>query len=320
MKQQYSISNDAVLKIVREIFPDISDEKVQIFDDGWDYVVIVVNNETAFRFPRRENHVRTLPIEVSFLNLFSDNSPIRVPKLTYQKDKKSGISYVTYDFIPGVQFAKSISNTFSKDELLSIAKQLGLLLTAIHSFRIEKAKQLGVQQIDSLNSWEKRLKKIRKKVFPHISKNEQDWIVKLFEDFLKIVRKIPIHSVLTHSDIMPEHIIVDPKSHTLSGIIDFGDMCIADPAYDFTFLASYGQDFLHEVYKNYDLPMDKAFERRRKFYEERLVVTNLEHSLELGDEKRIATHKKRLSRPRSIFPDGTSGLDLRDSASAIPEY
>ena len=38
-----------------------------------------------------------------------------------------------------------------------------------------------------------------------------------------------------HSDIMPEHIIVNPKTHTLSGIIDFGDIEIGDPAYDFAF-------------------------------------------------------------------------------------
>lgn len=288
------MNNDIILKIVRKIFPDISDEKIQIFDDGWDYVVIVVNNETAFRFPRRENYVKTLPIEVSFLNLFADKSPIRVPKLTYQKDKKSGISYVTYDFISGVQFTKSISNSFSKEELLTIAQQLGSFLTTVHSFPIEKAKQLGVQQINSLNSWEQRLKKIRKEVFPHISKNEQGWIVKLFESFLQIVRKIPINLVLTHSDIMPEHIIVDPKTHILSGIIDFGDIKIADPAYDFTFLARYGQGFLNQAYQNYSLPRDEAFETRRQFYEDRLVVTNLEHSLELGDKERIQIHKRQL--------------------------
>ncbi len=295
MNQQYSISNDIVLKIVRKTFPDISVEKTQIFDDGWDYIVIVVNNELTFRFPRREDYAKTLPIEVSFLELFADKSPVRVPELTYQKDKKSEISYVTYDFIPGVQFTKSIANSFSKGELLTIAQQLGSFLTTVHSFPLEKAKQLGIQKIDSLDSWKKRLKKIRREVFPHISKSEQDWVVKLFENFLQIVREIPINSVLTHSDVMPEHIIVNPKTRTLSGIIDFGDIVISDPAYDFTILARYGQYFLYEVYKNYSLPRDEAFETRRQFYEDRLVVINLEHSLKLVDKEKIKIHKKKLS-------------------------
>src|SRR3989344_8930860 len=295
MKQQYSISNDTTLKIVRKIIPDISNEKIQIFDDGWDYIAIVVNNETAFRFPRRENYAKTLPIEVNFLEQFASKSPVNVPKLIYKKDEETGVSFVTYEFIPGVQFTKIISYNFSKMDLLTIAQQLGSFLTTVHSFPIEKAKQLGIQQIDSFDSWQKRLRKIKKVVFPHISKNEQQWVVKLFEDFLKIIGKVPIKSVLTHSDIMPEHIIVDPEVHTLSGIIDFGDILIADPAYDFTFLARYGQGFLNECYKNYDLQIDDMFEERRQFYEDRLAVTNLEHSLELGNKERIATHKKQLS-------------------------
>lgn len=290
-----SNKQDTYLEIVKRKCPHIETQKIRVFDDGWDYVVIVADNRLAFRFPRRENYVRTLPIEVSFLNLFADKSPVRVPKLTYRKDKKSGISYVAYDFIPGVQFTKTISNSFSKEELLIIAQQLGSFLTTVHSFPIEKAKQLGVQQIDSFDSWQKRLTKIKKEVFLHISENEQRWIIALFENFLETITKTPIKSLLTHSDIMPEHIIVDPKNHTLSGIIDFGDILIADPAYDFTFLARYGQDFLNESYKSYGLPRDQTFEKRRQFYEDRLAVTNLEHSLELKNEERVIMHKNQLS-------------------------
>ena len=296
MKQNNSNTNreNIYLNIIRKTIPNIDSEKIQIFDDGWDYVVIVINNEVAFRFPRREDYAKTLPIETKFLEHFANKSPVRIPKLTYQKDEETGISYVTYDFIPGVQFTKKISSTFTKDEILSVAKQLGLFLTAVHSFPVEKAKEFGVQQIDSLNSWQKRLTKIRKGVFPYISEKEQQWVIKLFEDFLKSIMKTPIKSVLTHSDIMPEHIIVDPETHTLSGIIDFGDLCIADPAYDFTFLARYGQDFLSKAYENYKLPRNETFETRRKFYEDRLVVTNLEHSLELRDRERIEMHKNEL--------------------------
>lgn len=284
-----------ILTIVKKRFPNIDNNEIQVFDDGWDYVVIVVNNETAFRFPRREDYSKTLPIEVNFLEVFADKSPVRVPKLTYQKDEATGISYVSYRFIPGVQFTKKISSTFSKDELFAVAKQLGIFLTLIHSFSVEEAKELGIQQIDSFDSWQKRLTKIKKEVFQHIDENGQRWIITLFENFLETISMTPIKLSLTHSDIMPEHIIVDPKTHTLSGIIDFGDSLIADPAYDFTFLARYGEDFLNECYKNYGLPRDKMFGKRRQFYEDRLAVTNLEHSLELGDQERIATHKKQLS-------------------------
>ncbi len=288
-------TRDVYLRIVKKKFPNVESQKIQIYDDGWDYMVIVVNSRLAFRFPRREDYAKTLPIEVSFLDQFANESPIKVPRLIYQKDEETEIPYVVYDFIPGVQFTKGISQTFSREELLTVAQKLGIFLTAVHTFSIGKARQLGIPIVDSLDSWQKRLTKIKNRVFPNISEDEQQWVVTLFENFFKTIRIVPVKPVLTHSDIMPEHIIVDPMAHVLSGIIDFGDMCIADPAYDFTFLSRYGKDFLNEVYKNYSLTRDDLFEVRRQFYEDRLVVTNLEHSLELRDEKRIEVHKKQLS-------------------------
>lgn len=288
-------TRDVYLRIVKKKFPNVESQKIQIYDDGWDYVVIVVNNRLAFRFPRREDYAKTLPIEVGFLDQFANESPIRVPRLIYQKDEEAEIPYVVYDFIHGVQFTKGISRTFSRKELLAVAQKLGIFLTAVHTFSTVKARQLGIPIVDSLDSWQKRLTKIKNLVFPNISEDEQQWVVTLFENFFKTIRIVPVKPVLTHSDIMPEHIIVDPMTHALSGIIDFGDMCIADPAYDFTFLSRYGEDFLNEVYRNYSLPKDDLFEVRRQFYEDRLVVTNLEHSLELRDEKRIEAHKKQLS-------------------------
>jgi len=94
---------------------------------------------------------------------------------------------------------------------------------------------------------------------------------------------------------MPEHITVNPKTHTHTGIIDFGDVEIGDPAYDFAFLAKYGKDFLNWVYETYGLSKDPAFEIRRKFYRDRLAITNLEHSIELNDHRTIAKHKIELS-------------------------
>lgn len=283
------------LEIVKRRVSDFNDRKVQVFDDGWDFVVIVIDSMRAFRFPKREDYAKKLPIETRFLEFFADKSPVRVPKFKYQKDEISGMPYVTYDFIPGVRFSKSLSRIFSKNELLATAKQMGAFLTAVHSFPVETARQLGIQQIDFLDAWQKRLAKIKQEVFPRISEYEQKWIVKLFENFLEVITKTPIKPVVTHSDIMPEHIIVDPETHRLSGIIDFGDILIADPAYDFTLLADYGGDFLRECYRNYGLPRDETFDARRKFYRHRQAVTNLEHSLKLGDKERIMMHKRELS-------------------------
>ena len=282
-------------KIIDELYPNISTDRIQIFDDGWDYVVFVIDGQKAIRFPRRSDYAKKLPVEVAFLNQFGDQLPVSVPRLTLYADEQTGLPYVIYDFIPGIQFKKSISDTFSKAELRQVALQIGSFLDKLHSISIEKAIKLGVKQVESLETWRNKFEKIRQTVFPHISKDEQNWSISIFENFFETVRKNPMPLTVIHSDIMPEHIIVNPKTHTLSGIIDFGDIEIGDPAYDFAFLAKYGTDFLSWTYENYSLPRNSEFEDRRQFYLDRLVLTNLKHSIGLNDRAMINKHKVELS-------------------------
>ncbi|MBI3385110.1 aminoglycoside phosphotransferase family protein [Candidatus Gottesmanbacteria bacterium] len=289
------MNDEKYLQVIKKIFPAISEEQIEVFDDGWDFVVFLVNKKMTFRFPRRKYYADKLPAEVDFITKFKKLSPVPIPNLKLHADKTLKFPYVTYPFISGVQFKKELAGTFSQEELLTIAKQLAYFLSALHSFPLEKIKALRKYGLEGLKAWQNRLKKIKQKVFPFISTSEQQWIEKIFNNFFAVMKKSNIKLCVTHSDIMPEHIIVDPHKHTLSGIIDFGDISIGDPALDFTFLNKYGKDFLDKVYDEYKLITDEYFETRRQFYEDRLVVTNLEHVIGLKDKKKILIHKKQLS-------------------------
>lgn len=282
-------------KIIDELYPSISTDRIQIFNDGWDYVVFLIDGRKAVRFPRRPDYANKLPVEVSFLNHFGNQLPVTVPQLILHADE-NGLPYVTYNFIPGIQFKKIVSDTYSKEELRRIANQIGGFLDKLHSFSIEKARELGVKQVESLETWKNRLGKIRQTVFPHISKAEQDWAISIFNNFFGTLKANQMPLTVIHSDIMPEHIIVNPETHDLSGIIDFGDVEIGDPAYDFAFLAKYGKDFLIWAYETYGRPKDPAFETRRQFYLDRLALTNLEHSIEQKDQIMIGNHKAELNK------------------------
>lgn len=279
---------------IKQKYPSLREKDVKVYNDRWDYIVYVIADKEAFRFPRRDDYAKTLPREVAFLDVFSPRSPVQVPKLTlsHLPDSKP---YVTYTFIPGVQFTDVVSETFSQQELNQVAHELGSFLTALHSFPKDKAKEMGIGELQVYQSWSERLDKIKTTVFPHISFPEQQWITQLFTNFLDGVKNNPPQNCVTHADMMPEHIIVDPDVHRLNGIIDFGDMVITDPAYDFTYFRRFGQDFLHAVYQNYKIERDITFDKRRQFYEERLLATNLEHSLNVQHKKRIELHKEQLT-------------------------
>jgi aminoglycoside phosphotransferase (APT) family kinase protein len=59
-----------------------------------------------------------------------------------------------------------------------------------------------------------------------------------FESLPAIVDDAP--RVLIHGDITEDHILLAPDGERLSGVIDFTDAAVGDPAFDFTFLWAYG--------------------------------------------------------------------------------
>ena len=66
-----------------------------------------------------------------------------------------------------------------------------------------------------------------------------------------------------HNDFCPDHILVDPESGRLTGVIDWSDAALGDPALDFVMLVlSRGWDFVNDVVEAYRLPLDTGFHQR----------------------------------------------------------
>lgn len=286
--------DDRYIRIIRKSFPHVERENIKLFSDGWDHDVLLVNGETAFRFPRRKDCADKLPVEVDLLNAFYPYSPVTIPQLDLHSDSELEFPFVTYRFIKGKRFSREVASLFSDREKITIAAQLGDFLSKLHTFPLNKLKSKKIDKDFIVDEWSARLIGIRKDIFPLITDTEKEWTEKLILNFLNTVRKSEIRFCVIHADIAPEHIIINPKTHQLAGVIDFGDVEIGDPAYDFGFLGRYGQEFLNTVYNTYQLPRDEYFDARRQFYNDKEVVTNLLHSISIQDQDKVLLHRKQL--------------------------
>jgi aminoglycoside 2''-phosphotransferase len=278
---------------IGKYFPGITVDDICEFNAGWDYFVCAVKGKTAFRFPRREEYARQLPNEVSFLHEFAPLSPVPVPVPTLDR-LPDGSPFVTYVFIPGDPFTPECATGFTAAELDGIAVQLGGFLSALHSFPVEKVTRLGFHTVDVLAAHEERGNESKELVYPLLTAAEQDWLTGRLDAYLEMITRHPPVCTPTHTDLLPEHMIIDARSHRLNGVIDYGDLEVYDPAADFTFLAHYGRRFLDTVYSNYLSPRDALFEERRLFYENYLYVLALKYSVEKGNTSRIPFYKNAL--------------------------
>lgn len=284
-------------EIFQQYFPDVRADEVTALLDGNDHFVFVVRDKT-FRFPKVPREIN--PKRSEFLKQLAPLSPLQLPIIEIHKDQHTGLSYEVNTYIPGVSFYPNVAKQFSSNEMKTIAHKLGAFLSAIHSFPLDKARELKLDELNPTDFWAymeqnpSAFPKYKKLVYPYVSSEEQKWIEKLFTDFISLAKAKPLPLRVIHADMWVFHIIVDPTAHTLSGVIDFWGR-ISDPANDFKAFEYYGEDFVNEVYKNYSLPLDEDFEKRRLFYTGHDEVFELARQIERGDQGKIEKHKRSLS-------------------------
>jgi aminoglycoside phosphotransferase (APT) family kinase protein len=93
------------------------------------------------------------------------------------------------------------------------------------------------------------------------------------------VPEAPGELVFCHNDLGIEHILVDPQTREITGVIDWADAAIADPAIDFARLyRDLGPSILDELCE------DAEVKARARFYGRCTVFEDLAYGLDTGRE------------------------------------
>jgi aminoglycoside 2''-phosphotransferase len=74
----------------------------------------------------------------------------------------------------------------------------------------------------------------------------------------------PDDLALLHNDLIPHNCLVDPRTGALTGVVDFGDVCIGDRHQDFQYLEGLvGAESLEAGIRRYEAIMGRSLCRRR---------------------------------------------------------
>jgi hypothetical protein len=92
-----------------------------------------------------------------------------------------------------------------------------------------------------------------------------------------------------HHDLSPEHLIIDPGTGRLTGILDWTDAILGDSARDFVGLVTWrGWGFTEQVLRSYPIPVDQEFRHRLSLLSRLLSVIWLGEAHEQGSD--VAKH------------------------------
>jgi len=254
---------ERLIRRFKKEFSEIKFKKVELITKGWDHDVLVLDNKFIFRFIKERKDKASFAREVNFLNYFGKITNLRIPKYTYlSKDKSFG----GYEMIRGKDLSSDIYEKLSEKKKQKLIQELAEFVSLLHRIPYKKARELGFTKV---KTWEEDMRENRKWfrdkfkpiVSKKLSKTENDFVNKFTTKFYK--SKYIIKPTLGHYDLSHDHIIMNENGN-IAGIIDFGDLAFADPAYEFNGFYDFDENLPKQIYKLYRGPKDKYFLKRSR--------------------------------------------------------
>lgn len=235
--------------LITEWYPHYRFSSIRAVHQGWDNDIFIANNETVFRFPKRSEVAKRVEREKRLIGLLQQRNP-SLPVPSYQLHyKESELLCVSYEYITGNQLSVMQEGTgFQSNE---VPKILGEFLSELHAIDLATANTIGLTYERDLNYWTVFYEKIKQQLYPLFSDAQRIFVSKLYESFLNThVKNHPRCAV--HGDLTASNILYDGMTGSISGIIDFTDAMIGDPAIDFAgFYWDFGPQFTKQVIAHY---------------------------------------------------------------------
>ena len=222
-----------VAAALERCFPSVTGE-VTLLGRGWDYQAYQ-RGDVVFRLPRHAGAIERFDMERRLLDLLAQHLPAPIPVVEYhQEDVIDGRPVHGYRLVPGTPLDK-----LPPAERPRLGRELGAFLKAQHSVPVGLAQDVGVKGGDA-QAWRAELEgqydQVRRQAFPLLTDAGRRYGEKLFKAYLADDTNFRFEPAILHSDLYVDHILAGDDGDSLAGVIDFGDVRIGDPAFDFTWL------------------------------------------------------------------------------------
>jgi aminoglycoside 2''-phosphotransferase len=269
---------------IRESYPELNINHSEVIDLGQNNDVLMVNDNLVFRFPKYVEGIKKLKKETEVLEQIKGKLSLSIPYPRYKSMETNEVGKVFngYQRIEGTPLWPDMMKNIYNEE--RIASQLVQFLTELHSQPVDSLGNEKKCAEDIRNSIVDLYGKFKDKLFPYMNEASKAEIDYNFDTFLANKELLSFNTVLIHGDFGASNILWDSKREEITGIIDFGETEIGDPAYDFAgLLSSYGQPFVKRCLSMYP-DGEKIFERMT-FYKSTFALQEALHGVENNDRE-----------------------------------
>jgi aminoglycoside phosphotransferase (APT) family kinase protein len=192
---------------------------------GLDHVAHL-DGDLVVRVVQDQRNAGEVEREAALLAVVASISPLPVPRPVRVDPQRGSL---TYERLPGVPLM-DLDGFRRAEAAASVGRELGALLRALHELEHGGVEALVEIDDDGLDSWVEEARRNHDAVASAIPALHADAVHRF------LVSAPPPRDtalVFTHNDLGIEHVLVDPETLDVTGVIDWSDAALADPARDF---------------------------------------------------------------------------------------
>lgn len=247
------MKNDEILSLALDHGLRLKDDELSLNEMGIDFRVAIAcdlhDQKWVLRIPRREDLADQIQQESKILDLVKRHLSVAVPDWKIASPRL--VAYPLLENQPVITFdAKSFEVSWHIDQNENqIVSSLAKILSQLHKISVSEAVSVGAKVLSAQQARQEILDNIVevKREIGIRAELENRW-----RKWVETDNYWPDFSAFVHGDLYAGHILSD-RYGKISGLIDWSEAQISDPAIDFSgHLAVFGEKSLAELISEYE--------------------------------------------------------------------
>lgn len=288
----------AIRHLVAARLPDHQVHSVVQVGEGTDNLAYEVNGTLIVRCSKEPDpaaRAARVDREARLLAAVGGIAPLPVPAPSFTLPEQGCLAYRKLPGVPMLELPRRQRSAHAS----SIAATLGDLLTALHAAPVEHMAALVGADDRPPAQWRREAAQTYATVAGDVPAAHRRPVEAFLDAPPPAGRWAPVFS---HNDLGIEHVLIDPGTWTVTGVIDWSDAAIVDPAIDFGLLyRDLGPAAAHAAMGGYRTGANElvTLEERARFYARCSVFEDLAYGLQTGRDRYV---DKSLAALAWLFP------------------
>ncbi len=283
-------------RAARAAMPHEPFERMRWREEGWTNRVLVANDRWVFRFPREGRRGAALEREARVLRFLAPRLSAPVPEPVALRMRTRHGPMMVYRKLPGRPLS-DLGPLRTRDRA-TLGRFLSCLLDELSGLATPSLRRLDVWP-NGARAWARSVHDLERRYARSAERTTparlHARLMERFDAYYADLRDARFRPVATHGDLSADHLLWSEELARPTGVIDWEDVCVGDPAFDLTALAPLVPETFAALCLRRKGSGDRTFERRVDFY--RRVVPL--HGLLLAVETRGRSARKRYQRALS---------------------